>query len=148
MTHIYISDLTSIGSDNSLSPGRRQAITWTNAGILLIVPLATNFSENSIEILAFSFTKMRLKVSSAKWRPFCLGLNMLTHLVQNKNASVTCSFLLRVCLVYHCPIWLWLDYLPMAWRAIKEVLLGCNPSQHIWLYLREPRVTIPCVEIH
>ena len=31
-----------------------------------------------IEILAFSFTKMRLKVSSAKRRPFCLGLNVLT----------------------------------------------------------------------
>ena len=30
-----------------------------------------------IEILAFSFLKMRLKVSSAKWRPFCLGLNVL-----------------------------------------------------------------------
>ena len=77
MTHICISDLTSIGSDNGLSPGRHQAIICTNAGILLIGPLGTNFSENSIEILTFSFTKMRLKVSSAKWRPFCLGLNVL-----------------------------------------------------------------------
>ena len=68
---------TNIGSDNGLSPGRRQAIIWTNAGILLIGPLATNFSEILIEILAFSFTKMRLKVLSAKWRPFCLGLNVL-----------------------------------------------------------------------
>ena len=30
-----------------------------------------------IEILTFSFMKMRLKVSSAKWRQFCLGLNVL-----------------------------------------------------------------------
>ena len=37
----------------------------------------TNFSEILIEILAFSFRKMRLKVSSAKRRPFCLGLNVL-----------------------------------------------------------------------
>ena len=29
----------------SLSPGRRQAIIWTNAGILSIEPLGTNFSE-------------------------------------------------------------------------------------------------------
>ena len=57
--------------------GRRQAIIWTNAGILLIGPLGTNFIENLIEILTFPFTKMRLKVSSAKWRPFCLGLNVL-----------------------------------------------------------------------
>ena len=33
--------------------------------------LGTNFSEILIEILTFSFKKMRLKVSSAKWRPFC-----------------------------------------------------------------------------
>ena len=59
-----------------LSPERHQAITWTNAGILLIEPLGANFSENLIAILTFSFTKMRLKVSSAKWRPFCLGLNV------------------------------------------------------------------------
>ena len=75
---IYASlNWVTIGSDNGLSPGRRQAIIWTNAGILLIGPLGTNFSENLIAILTFSFTKMRLKVSSAKWRPFCLGLNVL-----------------------------------------------------------------------
>ena len=78
MTHICVGKLTIIGSDNGLSPGRRQAIIWTNAGILLIGPLETNFSEILIEILAFSFKKMRLKVSSAKRRPFCLGLNVLT----------------------------------------------------------------------
>ena len=77
VTHICVSRLTITCSDNGLSPGRRQAIIWTNAGILLIGALGTNFSENSIEILAFLFTKMRLKVSSAKWRPFCLGLNVL-----------------------------------------------------------------------
>ena len=77
VTHICVNRLTTTGSDNGLSPGRRQAIIWTNAGILLIGPLGTNFSENLIKILTFSFTKMRLKVSSAKWRPFCLGLNVL-----------------------------------------------------------------------
>ena len=48
--HIYVGNLTIIGSDNGLSPGRRQAIIWTNAGILLIEPLGTNFSEISVEI--------------------------------------------------------------------------------------------------
>ena len=79
VTHICVGNLSIIGSDNGLSPGRRQAIIRTNAGILLIRPLGTNFSEISIEILLFSFKKMRLKVSSAKWRPFCLGLNVLTN---------------------------------------------------------------------
>ena len=77
MTHICVGKLTTIGSDNGLSPGRRQAIIWTNAGLLLIGPLGTNFSEILIEILTFSFNKLHLKVSSAKWRPFCLGLNVL-----------------------------------------------------------------------
>ena len=49
MMHICISKL-SIGSDNGLLPGRRQAIIWTNAGILLIRPLGTNFSEILIKI--------------------------------------------------------------------------------------------------
>ena len=77
VTHICVGNLTIIGSDNGLSPGRRQAIIWTNAGILLIRPLGTNFSEIIIGIQTFSFTKMHLKMSSAKWRPFCLGLNVL-----------------------------------------------------------------------
>ena len=45
VTHICVSELTIIGSDNGLSPGRRQAIIWTNAGILLIRTLGTNVSE-------------------------------------------------------------------------------------------------------
>ena len=76
MTHICVGNLTIIGSDNGLSPGRRQAIVWNNAGILLIGPLETNFSEILIGIRKFSFTKMHLKMSSAKWRPFSLGLNV------------------------------------------------------------------------
>ena len=38
VTHICVSKLTIISSDNGLSPGRRQAIIWNNAGILLIEP--------------------------------------------------------------------------------------------------------------
>ena len=76
-THICVSKLTIIASDNGLSPGRRQAIIWNNAGILSIGLLGTNFSEILIEIHKFSFKKMRLKVSSAKWWPCCLGLNVL-----------------------------------------------------------------------
>ena len=77
LTHICVSNLTIIGSDNGLSPGWRQAIIWTNDGQLLIGPLRTNFSEILIEILTFSYKKMHLNVSSGKWWPFCLGLNEL-----------------------------------------------------------------------
>ena len=66
VTHIYVSKLTIIGSDNGLSPSRRQAIIWTNAGLLLIQPSGKNFSEILVEIDVFSFKKMHLKMSSAK----------------------------------------------------------------------------------
>ena len=77
VTHVCVSKLTTIGSDNGLSPGRHQAIIWTNDGILLIRTLGTNFSEILSEIHSFSLKKMHLKMSSAKWRLFRLGLNEL-----------------------------------------------------------------------
>ena len=78
VTHICVSKLHTIGSDNGWSPGRSQTIIWTNAGIFLFGPLGSNFSEILIEIDTFSFKKMHLKLSFAKWRPFCLGLNVLS----------------------------------------------------------------------
>ena len=78
VSHICVGKLTIIGSDNGLSPGRRQAIIWTNAGILLIGPLGTNFSEMTeifIEIYIFSYKKMHLNMSG-KWWPFFLGFKL------------------------------------------------------------------------
>ena len=70
---------------NGLLPNWRRAIIWTNAGILLIGPLAINVSEILIEIHTFSFRKMDFKMLSAKWRPFCLGVNVL----RNANFVIT-----------------------------------------------------------
>ena len=92
-THICVGKLTIIGSDNGLSPGRRQAIIWTNAGILLIGPIGTNFNEILIGIQTFSFTKMYLKISSGKWRPFCLGLNELKPVTSG-----------TICIACQCPM--------------------------------------------
>ena len=86
VTHICVSKLTIIGTDNGLPPGRRQAIIWTNAGILLIGPLGTNLSEILIKIYTFSFKEMHLKMSSGNWQPSCFGLNVLTN--WDRDASV------------------------------------------------------------
>ena len=112
VTHICVGKPTIIVSDNGLSSGRRQAIIWTNAGILLIGPLGTNFREISIGIHTFSFKKMHSKISSAKWRPFCLGLNELTNwdLVTHMSLSQLC-------------IW---DMVPM-----KYIVWGLTASQHM-----------------
>ena len=69
----WVSKLIVIGSDNGLSPRKCKAIIWINARMLLIQP----FREILIEIRIFSLKKMHLKMSSAKCRPFCLGLNVL-----------------------------------------------------------------------
>ena len=61
-----------------VATGRLQAIIWTNAEILLIGPLATNFSDIfNKNIYTFSFKKIHLNMLSTKWQPFCLSLNVL-----------------------------------------------------------------------
>ena len=82
-THICVSKLPIIGSDNGLSHGWCQAIMWNNAGLLLIEPLGTNFGEIINEIYTFPFKKMHFKMASGKWqRPFCFGLNVLITMRQ------------------------------------------------------------------
>ena len=88
MTHLCVSKLTSIASDNGLSPGQHQAIIWNNAGILLIGPLGTNFREILIEIQTSSLTKKHLKMSSAKCRSFCLGLNVLNKTTVDTSSKI------------------------------------------------------------
>ena len=117
MTHICVSKLTIIGSDNGLSPGRRQPIIWTNAGILLIGPLGTNLGKILIRIQTFSLKKLHLKMSSAKWRRSCFGPNVLnprpTWLFSSISIDLRCSLWLfqipygvlrRWC--HHHPRWL------------------------------------------
>ena len=60
-----------IGSDNGVSPVQHQAIIWTNA-VLLSFGLKLQ-----IVFKPFHSIKMHLKMSFAKRRPFCHGLNVL-----------------------------------------------------------------------
>ena len=85
----------SIVSDNGLSPIRRQAITSTNVELLTIGSLGTNFSKIRTKIRSFSFMKMHLIRSSAKWRPFCPGGDELTFSLKD--------------VTYQCLSWLLLE---------------------------------------
>ena len=88
VTHICVGNLTIIGSDNGLSPGRRHDVIWTNGGNLLIGPtIETKFSEILSGIQAFSNKKMQLKMSSGKWRTSCLGLSVLRVLIKCTQIS-------------------------------------------------------------
>ena len=84
---MYFRKLTSIGSDNGLLPGRRQAINITNAGILLIRIWGENFSKIFIEIIHFHSRKCIWKCRLRNCGNFCLGLNMLNMWV-NKSQGL------------------------------------------------------------
>ena len=76
------SNSSAIGSDNGLSPARRQTIIWTNTSKVSIRPEGAYFSEIVLKIQKFSFRKMHLETSSAKWHPLCtlcLGPNVLPY---------------------------------------------------------------------
>ena len=162
VTHICVGKLTNIDSDNGLSPERRHAIIWTNVGILLIGPLGTNFNESSIRIHTFSFKKMHLKMSSGKWRPFCLGLNVLstmncwdicTHTDDPtvlsyiyKTVSLTASGMMQK-MIYHKPIEITLSYdrptyLPVNpwiiskwWQIRAQKRKSSKCWSHIYIYI-------------
>ena len=83
MTHTCSSKLTAIGSDNGLSSGRPKAINRTNAGILIIRILGTNFRS---EIHTVSFTELHLIMSSGKLAatlsgPQCVNSNCELHVL-------------------------------------------------------------------
>ena len=124
VTHICVGNQTIIGFDNGLSPGRRQAIIWTNAGLLSIGLLGTKSSEILIEIHAVLFRKMHLKLLSAKWQPFSLGLNELNYLSVdiishnrkhirqiftrwNSPTWIMCAYWVHSLMLIYCPAVQW-----------------------------------------
>ena len=141
VTHICVGNLTIIGPDNGLSPGRHQAIIWTSAGILLIGPWGTNFSEILIGIHTFSFKKMRLKVSSAKRQPFCLGLNVLNDWFQDVTVVTQRDrimlFLTALVSQQHYP-WQFLQEMIINTNALLYMELG---SDRYYYVPNDPQVT-------
>ena len=126
MTHICVSKLTIIASDNGLSPGRRKAIISTNAGMLLIGPLGTNLSEILFELYTFPFKKSHLKMVGGKWEPFCLGLNVLNW---SKWFDIEKNGLQMKCLNRHIAVNL-------------QHILWCYPPFHYWCYICRSRSSI------
>ena len=91
VTHICISKWTIIGSDNGF-------VTWSASSHYLnqcwniINFTLKNRFQWLIKIHIFSFKKMHLKMLSAEWHLFCLGLNVITEIL-------TCLY--RIWIPYH-----------------------------------------------
>ena len=95
VTHICVRKLTIIGSDNGLSPGRRKAIIWTNAGILLIRSLGTNFNEmnrnSNIFIHENAFESVIWKIAAILSRPQCVKILASSQVIPSA-ISISDSF--------------------------------------------------------
>ena len=95
-------------------------------------PLGTNFSEILIEIFRFWVKKMHLKMSSRKWRPFCLALYVLKG--TSNTEIVPCQGVLEKLHVYELlrllfwrmadyiygTLWIWLPARWTSWRLISH----------------------------
>ena len=95
MTHICVNKLTIIGSDNGLSPGRRRAIIWSSARILLIRTLGTKFNEILSEIRTFSFLinenafeNIVCEMAAILSRPQCV--KMVYYMFQSQQQLTSC----------------------------------------------------------
>ena len=74
-----VGKLTNIGSDNGFSQRPRQAIIWTNVGILLIWPLGINFHDFFYRNSNIFIEENMLILSSAKFCPFPVCLMPQSH---------------------------------------------------------------------
>ena len=117
MRHICISKLTSFASHNGLSPSWCQAIIWTNAGVLLIGSLGTNFSEILIEI----HTRKCIWKYHLNWKmavilswPQCVKLHTLTVWAQ------LCA--------YHFYVGYWM----LSGDGSAGLILGLHPANERW----------------
>ena len=128
VTHICVGNLTPIASDSGLSPGRHHAIIWNNTWILLIGHLGTNFSVISIEMQTFPFKKMRLKVSSAKFLPFCLGFSVIIGTRQRRMWISICRMSHRVLSLTPVMFFVWLDYCinKRVCRIVRRIRFGIH----------------------
>ena len=83
VTHICVSKLTIIGSDNGLSPRWHQAIIWTNAAILSIRPKGTYFSEILIwnsEVFIQELALKCLIMAAILSRPQCVKACIINYI--------------------------------------------------------------------
>ena len=79
-------------SDNGLLPVQCQAIIWTNAHLLS----GMHFSEMWNEIDIINFLIMYMKISSAKWKSFCLSLNLI-----NMSLTYFCGWVYMPRTIYY-----------------------------------------------
>ena len=137
MTHVCVSTLTIIGSDNDLSPGRRRTVTWTNVGILLIGLLGTNFNEILIEnpfenVIKMAAISSRLEcvkgiLVGTAFRDLPNGppLNQQPTSLTTATLDYACSSSPILWHVWNTYVITWISSAWYAWSVLIPVISAC-----------------------
>ena len=119
MMHICIGKLIIIGSDNGLSPGRHQAIIWTNTGILLIglwgqtpVKFKSKFKYFhwktrqiwGIWKLRPAYSPETPNLGQNRWCFVPCDLEIWWMTLENNRAPLLCCF--KLCATFHSHRWI------------------------------------------
>ena len=118
---------------------------WTNAWILLIGTLGTNFSEILIEIYTFHSRKCIWICRLHKWRTFCLGPNVLNFILSaaaKSNKALRVYMFNRVWCGWNS--WCIVSLFHLYWEAILLLYLEMLGIYQLWfsshLHQRSARV--------
>ena len=144
MTDVWLSKFTIIDSDNGLSPGRHQTIIWTNAGILLIGPVGTNFSEILITVCIFllkknAFENVIWKMAAILSQPQCVNpLNAVFVMspkftLKKYHCQLNIPTWYRNCLTVGCE----LIYMLINIKSDSYYAYGKTRDLPIWLFYSE-----------
>ena len=99
----------------------------------LIQTLGTNCCEVLSEISTFSFKKMHLKMSSGKWPPFCLGLNVLNIFIIQSFEIQTFSFKqLHLNMLFANIQPFWLTHWPLRWGDMVV-----SSKRNLWIHVED-----------
>ena len=128
MTHLCVRKLATIGSDNGLSPGRRQIHylnqCWYSVNWSLGDKLQWNLNRN----FCIFIQENAFECSSGKWRPSCLGLNVFRHVVDMCRMSSWSSLFsdwgdLLVIKKRLCQIVMFICYILSKWSSYNCYIL-------------------------
>ena len=125
VTHICVSELTIIGSNNGLLPERHQAIIWTNAGILLIGQTSMKFQSQFKHFHSRKcIWRCRLRNGVHLSRPQCVNWCPFELLFRSQSVHDFRNIVWKIKLTYdeHQGI----AFLPAIWLFVQKTIQTNN----------------------
>ena len=130
VTDICVSILTITGSDNGLSPGRRETIIWTDDGIALIGALGSklqwNLNRNLYSFIQENeFVNVIWKLAVTFFRP-----QYVNNFIRVTKSNFSIPLIRRFCRIIKTL------HRVYVWHG-RSTHLGCDDSSQTWTWSRE-----------